>query len=49
MPEKTATVYAGLDIAKASLQLHFHQRQYALANSPAGHKKMLALLKPHCH
>src|ERR1700733_10263908 len=46
MPKKTATVYAGLDIAKASLQLHFQERQYALANSPAGHKKLLALLEP---
>jgi transposase len=46
MPEKPAPVYAGLDIAKASLQLHFQERQYALANSPAGHKKLLALLEP---
>jgi len=46
MPKKTATVYAGLDIAKASLQLHFKERQHALANSAAGHKKLLALLKP---
>jgi transposase len=46
MPEKTATVYAGLDIAKASLQLHFQDRQFALANSAAGHKKLLALLEP---
>jgi transposase len=46
MPNKTAPVYAGLDVAKASLQLHFQDRQYALANSPAGHKKLLALLEP---
>lgn len=46
MSEKTATVYAGLDVAKASLQLHFQDRQHALANSPAGHKKLLALLAP---
>jgi transposase len=45
MPKNTATVYAGLDIAKASLQLHFQHRQYALANSPAGHKKLLDLLE----
>jgi len=46
MPKNTATVYAGLDIAKASLQLHFQDRQYALTNSPAGHKKLLELLEP---
>jgi transposase len=46
MPKKPAPVYAGLDIAKASLQLHFQERQYALANSPTGHKKLLALLEP---
>jgi transposase len=45
MPNKTTTVYAGLDVAKASLQLHFQDRQYALANSAAGHKKLLALLE----
>jgi transposase len=44
--KKTATVYAGLDIAKASLQLHFQDRQYALANSATGHKKLLTLLEP---
>jgi transposase len=46
MSEKTTPVYAGLDVAKASLQLHFQDRQYALANSTAGHKKLLALLEP---
>jgi transposase len=46
MPEPTLTVYAGLDIAKASLQLHFQDRQQALANSVTGHKKLLALLEP---
>jgi transposase len=46
MPKKTAPVYAGLDVAKASLQLHFQERQYALVNSATGHKKLLALLEP---
>jgi len=46
MPKNSVTVYAGLDIAKASLQLHFQNHQYALANSAEGHKKLLALLKP---
>jgi transposase len=46
MTENTSPVYAGLDIAKASLQLHFQNRQHALPNTPAGHKKLLALLDP---
>jgi len=46
MSKNTAPVYAGLDIAKASLQLHFQGRQHALANSAAGHQKLLALLAP---
>lgn len=46
MPKNTVPVYAGLDIAKASLQLHLQGRQHALANSATGHKKLLALLKP---
>jgi len=45
MTKNTATVYAGLDIAKASLQLHFQDRQHALANSATGHKQLLALLE----
>jgi transposase len=44
MTENTSPVYAGLDIAKASLQLHFQNQQHALPNTPAGHQKLLALL-----
>ena len=44
MTEKTLPVYAGLDIAKASLQFHFLDRQHALPNTPAGHKQLLELL-----
>ena len=44
MTEITSPVYVGLDIAKASLQLHFQNRQHALPNTTAGHKKLLALL-----
>lgn len=46
MPDPTPIVYAGLDIAKGSLQLHFQNRQYPLDNSPTGHRKLLALLEP---
>jgi transposase len=45
-PKATAPVYTGLDIAKASLQLDFLDRQHALANAPADHKKLVALLQP---
>ena len=31
--EKTPTVYAGLDIAKASLQLHLQNVQHVLDNN----------------
>jgi transposase len=45
MTEKLSPVYAGLDVAKASLQLHFQNQQHALPNTAAGHKKLLALLE----
>jgi transposase len=41
----TSIIYAGLDIHKASLQLHLAGRDYSLANTPAGHRKLLELLK----
>jgi len=44
MTKNTPPVYAGLDIAKATLQLHFQGRQYALDNSATGHKKLLSLV-----
>jgi transposase len=37
MNEKPSTVYAGLDIAKATLQLHLQNVQHVLANNPEGH------------
>jgi transposase len=45
MTENTSPVYAGLDIAKATLQLHFQNQQHALSNNAAGHKKLLTLLE----
>jgi transposase len=44
LPEKTAAVYAGLDIAKATLQLHCQNQQYALPNTAEGHTRLLKLL-----
>jgi transposase len=44
LPEKPQSVYAGLDIAKATLQLHLQGRQYALANTAPGHAQLLKLL-----
>lgn len=44
LAENHPTVYAGLDIAKATLQLHLQGRQYSLANSPAGHRRLVDLL-----
>ena len=41
MNEKTSPVHAGLDIAKASLQLHLHSKSYDLPNTPAGHAQLL--------
>src|ERR1039457_3136058 len=41
MNEKTPTVYAGLDIAKATLQLHLQNVQHVLDNHPAGHAALL--------
>lgn len=41
----TAIVYAGLDVAKLSLQLHLAGRFHSLANDPKGHAKLLKLLR----
>lgn len=46
LPENPPTVYAGLDIAKASLQLHLQGRQHALPNTAAGHRRLLKLVRP---
>jgi len=40
-------IYAGLDIHKATLQLHLTGRDCELPNTPAGHRKLLALLSKH--
>jgi transposase len=45
------TVYAGVDVAKASLQLHLQGRQAEFANQPAGLAQLCQQLKtiPHVH
>ena len=44
MNEKKTSVYAGLDIAKASLQLHLQTQSFTLTNSPEGHAQLLQRL-----
>jgi transposase len=45
LPAKPQPVYAGLDIAKATLQLHLAGRQHALPNTAAGHARLLELVR----
>lgn len=40
MTENPAPVHAGMDIAKASLQLHLQSKSYDLPNTPAGHAQL---------
>lgn len=49
LPENNPPVYAGLDVAKATLQLHFQGRQHALPNTPPGHAQLVQLLRIHAH
>ena len=37
MTDKTSPVHAGMDIAKASLQLHLQSKSFDLPNTPEGH------------
>lgn len=45
LPQTTPTVYTGLDVAKATLQLHLQGRQLALPNTPKGHAQLCRLLR----
>lgn len=40
-------LYAGLDVAKASLELHLAGTSHALTNDAPGHAALLKLLRPH--
>lgn len=42
--QKTPPVYAGLDIAKATLQLHLQNTHHVLANNPTGYAALLQQL-----
>lgn len=44
MNQNIIPVYAGLDIAKASLQLHLQSKSYDLPNAPAGHVQLIKRL-----
>ena len=41
MNKKRSPVPAGLDIAKATLQLHLQSKSYDLPNTPAGHAQLI--------
>jgi transposase len=41
MEAKNAVIYAGVDVAKATLQLHLLGRQHELSNTPAGLRQLL--------
>src|SRR5881409_4053966 len=40
MNQNITPVYAGLDIAKATLQLHLQNRSYDLSNTKSGHAQL---------
>ena len=44
MNDKKTSVYTGLDIAKASLQLHLQSKSYDLSNHPEGHAQLVKRL-----
>lgn len=44
MNDTNPSVYAGLDIAKASLQLHLQSQSYDLPNTAAGHAQLITRL-----
>src|ERR1019366_8817531 len=45
MESKTPVVYAGVDVAKATLQLHLQGQQSEFANTPKGRHQLCAKLK----
>ena len=48
-PNNTNILYAGLDVAKLTLELHLAGRSHALANDAKGHAQLLKLLRAHSH
>lgn len=45
LPSHPSILHAGLDIHKASLALHLAGRDHVLPNDPAGHRRLVALLR----
>jgi hypothetical protein len=45
LTQKTAPVYTGLDISKATLQLHLQSQQHPFPNTAAGHRQLLKQLR----
>ena len=45
MNEKTPAVHVGLDLAKATLQLHLQNTHHVLENNPKGHAALLKMLR----
>src|SRR5713101_2840515 len=45
MTERNSVVHAGLDIAKAQLQLHLENQQHVLPNTVTGHQRLIRLLR----
>src|SRR6266436_745270 len=45
MTETNSVVHAGLDIAKAQLQLHLENQQHVLPNTVTGHQRLIRLLR----
>jgi transposase len=45
MSTNNSIIYVGLDIGKISLQVNLQNQNFALPNSPAGHRKLVSLLK----
>ena len=45
LKENHPTVYAGLDISKATLHLHLQKVHHLLDNTPAGHAALLEKIR----
>jgi transposase len=45
MSPNMSIIYAGLDVAKLSLQLHLQDESHSVPNTAAGHARLLALLR----
>jgi transposase len=46
MKKNPSTLYVGVDIAKATLQVHLQGRQFSFPNNPTGHIQLCQRLRP---